>query len=232
MEFLQDLFKNAKELVIPRPKLRTWDFGNDDVGLSLLEASVSSPLSPPPAAGAAKRNIYETDEQANRTFLAKYWLYMTNHYGRAPQYRTDLFCCMMPMDVMNPELDRDFPIRYWWMSLKHPLVHILHNNGAEAEQELDSVVFGIGLVYRDEYVEQVMDWLVDLCEQDGNKALQADVKSAFAKDRDRVRPIIIEDDDDDENDGGGNDSMIATEEMPPTIVLNGSNSFVTSKKDD
>lgn len=221
MEYFQDLIKNAKEMVLPRAKLRTWDFGNDDVGLTLMQ--------PPPAkAEPIVRYIYETDEQANRTFLAKYWLYMTNHYGRPPQYRTDLFCCMLPMDVMNPELDRDFPIRYWWMSLKHPLVHILENNGAEPEQELDSVLFGIGLVYRDEYLEQVMDWLVDLCEQDGGKPLQADVKSGFAKDRDRVRPIIIEEEEEEEADVAAEQVLHA----PPTLVLNGLNSFVTSKKDD
>ena len=46
--------------------------------------------------------LYESDEAANHAFLNSYWLYMTNHYGRKPQFRSDLFCCMFPRFSVNP----------------------------------------------------------------------------------------------------------------------------------
>lgn len=202
MEFVNDLINGLRSIVTPeKPRKNLYDEIASETRLYFGAVAESAP---PAYAGGAdsgddsseKPLLYETDEAANRAFLAAYWIFMTNYYGRPPQFRSDLFCAMFPMDVLNRTLDPDFPIRYWWFSIQHPIAKVLERNGAEVEGPFDSGLYGICCICRDEYIEMIMDWIVELTNGDESKRLDMEARSAYSKDRDRVNPILMEQDDD------------------------------------
>lgn len=60
---------------------------------------------------------------SDEEFIKDYAAFLHAHYGRPPQYLTDLFCCMAPIMV---EMCSDTGVhtlhRYWWLPINHPLV--------------------------------------------------------------------------------------------------------------
>ena len=239
MEYLQGLLNGISSIVSIKDNPHHMYLPTSSME-SFEELRYTPPLSPPPP----QRPMYESDEAANRAFLNSYWLFMTNYYGRPPCYRSDLFCSMFPMDVLNAAIDPDFPIRYWWMSIQHPMARILEENGAENEGTYDSGLFGICIIYRDECLELCMDWIVSLAEEDENKRgiLDVEARSAYSRDRDRLNPIRVYDDNDEYFDEDEHNAVTTTDEdeqgLPQIIIMDGGgggsegNNTVISKKVD
>lgn len=216
MDFVKELYKTVVDTVVP-PSTNFFqkqeEAHNPDVRFNLPEDA-----RPPPV------YVYESHEAANKAFLNMYWLYMTNYYGREPQFRSDFFVAMFPMDVLNPKIHARDSVRYWWFSLKHPLKRILDNNGAQIEGIFDSEVFGICVVYRDEIIEYCVNWFVDLCNKTEDKRIDADAKSTYSKDRERTNPVVFHEDEEGEDLSGEEDDEDERDFPQQTPVI--------SKKDD
>ncbi len=130
--------------------------------------------------------IYATDEEANKAFVSAYILYMHNHYGRAPRYRTDLYCAMFPVDILDRRVDDSHTERYWWFAVTHPAARVLRNNFKEysdhgSQGVYDSKLYGACVIYADDVMDIFIDWMVDMCAQCG--FVFEDVRSAYAQKR-------------------------------------------------
>ena len=237
MEFFNDIINWIKSAIQPdRPLKNLYDEIANETRIHFNPSSSATTSASAEAVTAAEESdessesnkplVYETDEQANRAFLTAYWIYMTNYYGRPPQFRSDIFCGMFPMDVLNKALDPDFSIRYWWFSVQHPITKILKRNGAELEGTFDSGLYGICCICRDEYIETLVDWIVELSKMDETKALDNEARSAYSRDRDRINPIVMEYED--EDDAAAEDGEQGVFVGSVTMAANG----VGSKKDD
>lgn len=248
MEYLHSILNGLGNIVSNKDNPHTYlptssmdsfeelQYGGNDFRLNGLDQAQSPPVQRKQQ--QQQQPMYESDEAANRAFLNSYWLFMTNYYGRAPCFRSDLFCAMFPMDVLNASIDPDFPIRYWWMSIQHPMARILEENGAENEGTYDSGLYGICIIYRDECLELCMDWIVSLAEEDENKRghLDVEARSAYSRDRDRLNPIrMLDDEDFDEDEHNAVTTTDEEEQGPQIIILDGGsegNNTVVSKKVD
>jgi hypothetical protein len=107
---------------------------------------------------------YDTDEEANRHFANSYWKYMTQYYaGRQPQFRSDLYCAMFPVDIVFPVEDSREAQRYWWMAVNHPIARIIENNPEyKSEGVWDSVYYGACVVYHCDIIELFIDGIADM----------------------------------------------------------------------
>jgi hypothetical protein len=80
----------------------------------------------PAAAGAvAEPSPFDEPLINDKDFVTDYARFLYAHYGRPPQYLTDLFCCMTPIMVEIPSEDAGPSAvlhRFWWLPINHPLV--------------------------------------------------------------------------------------------------------------
>lgn len=129
-------------------------------------------------------DVVEDDPDATRRFIEAYVVYMTNYYGRSVRYRTDLFCAMFPVDIMDPTVDQYATTRYWWFSIRHPVCRVLQEHFSSYNQDMsegsyNSELYGECIIYCDEVIEFFIDAAVEMCKSIGLEL--EDVRSAYAR---------------------------------------------------
>ncbi len=112
--------------------------------------------------------VYSSNEEANTALLKSYWTFMSNHYGRTPCYRTDLYCSMLCIDVSV----RGEMMRFWWLVEGHPLVVVLleyfKENGLHPAIDIFSCPgFGLLYVYENKTMDFCVDQLMDMYRNQG-----------------------------------------------------------------
>lgn len=78
-----------------------------------------------PATAVAEPSPFDEPLINDKDFVTDYARFLYAHYGRPPQYLTDLFCCMTPIMVEIPSEDAGPSAvlhRFWWLPINHPLV--------------------------------------------------------------------------------------------------------------
>ena len=130
-----------------------------------------------------RKEVYSTDAEANKAFVDSYKMYMWNHYGREPKYRTDLYCAMFPVDILDPSVDSNLTLRYWWFAVTHPVARVLCNHFKSykahcSEGVYDSKLYGSCVIYSDEVMEFVVDSMFEMFNANG--VVLEDVRSEYA----------------------------------------------------
>ncbi len=199
MQFVKGLFQNLGSLITETEdqngmnyQLRTHSLSNRDaqMTLPLSNGDVRFDLDGDDDDYDLMNPVQEEEEEedvfdsgADIHFIEAYRAYMANYYGRPARYRTDLFCAMFPVDIMDPSVDEFTTMRYWWFSIKHPVCRALDNHFSALGRNVSEGTFASGLygdcvIYSDEVIEYFVEMAMELCKSIGLEL--EDVRSAYA----------------------------------------------------
>lgn len=111
---------------------------------------------------------YATEQEANRALVKSYYAFMEAHFGRKPQYVTDLYCNMLMTFVRGKRL--------WWIPTTHPIAIVLKNHFDDMDMDGSKGTIGeknIGdcVIYDDHVIKFVFTEMIKLF-QDENIQLQ------------------------------------------------------------
>lgn len=99
-----------------------------------------------------------TDEE----FIKDYAGFLHAHYGRPPQFLTDLYCCMAPIMVEMTSGDTKglhTLHRYWWLPVNHPLVIRMHALREPNCGQVNAGFCGSFVIYADSII---VKWIGEL----------------------------------------------------------------------
>lgn len=111
-------------------------------------------VTPPAAALAVDKQVAQQ--------LTELDLFIREHFGRPPRYTTDLYCCMMDIEV---ECAGSIS-RYWWLPVNHPLADLLHSYEVPNFGTIDTVC-GACIIYPNQYMIEWLELVVVLFRERG-----------------------------------------------------------------
>lgn len=186
MDFVRGLFENLGKLVqADRLQLPYHQQSPESLHVTLQVEAEDDMLAPededqqqPPL----DESLYTTDEEANDAFANGYIAYMQSFYGRPLRYRTDLYCAMFPVDMLDVKMDDQRTQRYWWFTVVHPVADVLsrhfRNHKTHCSEGIFSTKrFGSCVVYSEEVVEFFIDYMMEMCAHRG--IVLEDVRSEY-----------------------------------------------------
>jgi len=184
MQYLKDLVQQLGTIIASEADPPNVNYKNGVVldggghhhhHISIPLSSSSSDADEPPE----NEERYASDSEANEAFVRSYWEYMRNSFGREPTHRTDLYCGMIPVDIVLPSGES---YRFWWLPVTHPFATVLRNTAIEnnsSEGLFDSGSYGLFVVYENSVIEYCINSYMEVCQDFGFTLLPSE--SLYAK---------------------------------------------------
>lgn len=100
-------------------------------------------------------------QMSDSEFIKDYAAFLHAHYGRAPQYLTDLYCGMAPIMVeMTSDATGVHTLhRYWWLPINHPLHIRMHAHREPNCGQVNAGFCGSCVIYADSVI---VKWIGEL----------------------------------------------------------------------
>lgn len=111
---------------------------------------------------------YATQRDANTAFFHSYRAFMEDFYKRKVAYLSDLYCCMVCIDVASAAYEEQV-MRYWWLPVNHPVAVVLSNHfkADVSEGHCPTRRFGTCAVYSENYMNFIMEQIALLFLENG-----------------------------------------------------------------